>query len=476
MSRTTRSDIAHRRSRRQARPILEGLEDRMLLYSTTGGNWVHDSRITFSFAPDGTSIGGTPSAWFQRMTDLGYSESSWKDQIRRAASVWEQVADLDLAEVGDNGATIGTGAQQGDPNFGDIRIGGYDQASGILATAFYPPPHNGGGLAGDIFFNTDPSWQINGTTYDLQTVAIHEFGHALGMGHSAISAAVMYAGYTGTKQALNSDDTGGIQFIYGTRPADAFDANGTNQTYSTADNITSYLDGSGRLALSGLDISTTTDIDWYKVTVPAGTTGTMTVRMQSGGSSSINELSSQSPKVSVYSTSTTHLGTSSSSQYGDVVTVTITGVTAGQEYRIRAMGQNTGPSAVGSYALLVNFGSGAQSLVDAPNTYVAAQADQGGGSSQGRSDNRHKGGGSDEVEIISIGNLSGYGHSLEIGGHPHDDLDHGHPVLTEATDLDFFLFDGADQDQQDQTPSARQRGRSRATVSAVDAVLDHWRP
>ena len=39
---------------------IECLEDRILLYSTTGDVWTYGSRITYSFIPDGTSVGGIP--------------------------------------------------------------------------------------------------------------------------------------------------------------------------------------------------------------------------------------------------------------------------------------------------------------------------------------------------------------------------------------------------------------------------------
>ena len=118
----------------------------------------------------------------------------------------------------------------------------------------------------------------------------------------------------------------------------------------------------------------TNDIDWYKITVPASTTGTMVVRMQS------TKLSLLAPTLAVYNgAGTTMLGQQISYNTGDTVTVTITNVSAGQVYDIRAKGSTTGDSGFGAYGLQVNFGSLTQPPVTAPNTTMAEAADQGGG-------------------------------------------------------------------------------------------------
>src|SRR5206468_3292950 len=142
-------------------------------------------------------------------------------------------------------------------------------SNGALAMAFLPPPYNGGSLAGDVVISTTPQWHVN-ADYDLETVAIHELGHALGMDHSAISTAAMYAGYTGMKQALTSDDSSGIQSLYGVRQPDQFDAGIGNNVASTATLITPYLNSAGQAVFPSLDITTATDYDWFYVTVPAG--------------------------------------------------------------------------------------------------------------------------------------------------------------------------------------------------------------
>src|SRR5215510_7733346 len=43
----------------------------------------------------------------------------------------------------------------------------------------------------------------------------HEFGHALGLAHSTVTAAMMYPYYGGPHRYLDADDTAGIQAIYG---------------------------------------------------------------------------------------------------------------------------------------------------------------------------------------------------------------------------------------------------------------------
>ena len=111
---------------------------------------------------------------------------------------------------------------------GDIRIGWYsgdhgdgssfDGPSGILAHCFYPPP-NGGDIAGDCHFDEAETWSVNipPSGIDLPTVALHELGHGLGLAHSNVSSAVMYAYYGGPRRELTDDDVQGIQSIYGAR-------------------------------------------------------------------------------------------------------------------------------------------------------------------------------------------------------------------------------------------------------------------
>ncbi len=57
----------------------------------------------------------------------------------------------------------------------------------------------------------------SGQPIDLVTVAAHEIGHALGLGHSNVTCALMNPFYTGSHRYLSQDDVDGVQSIYGNR-------------------------------------------------------------------------------------------------------------------------------------------------------------------------------------------------------------------------------------------------------------------
>ncbi len=63
-----------------------------------------------------------------------------------------------------------------------------------------------------MHFDADEHWQIGNDT-DLFSVALHEAGHALGLGHSDRPGAVMYPYYAQTTR-LTADDIAAIQSMY----------------------------------------------------------------------------------------------------------------------------------------------------------------------------------------------------------------------------------------------------------------------
>ena len=66
----------------------------------------------------------------------------------------------------------------------------------------------------DMAMNTRVSWATNGSDYDAETVFLHENGHVMGLGHSEITQAIMYAYYSGVRRSLHQDDIDGISALY----------------------------------------------------------------------------------------------------------------------------------------------------------------------------------------------------------------------------------------------------------------------
>jgi len=144
-----------------------------------------------------------------------------------ALDLWASVSGFtNLGQVADSGAGFGANDAAGG-NVADIRIGAIfidgSVGSNTLAHAYQPGTNDifgtGGNITGDLHFDNSNTWFISGIggtgAIDFRTVAIHELGHALGLGHSLVGGAVMEASYTGVRTTLHADDIAGIQAIYG---------------------------------------------------------------------------------------------------------------------------------------------------------------------------------------------------------------------------------------------------------------------
>ncbi|XP_070571968.1 matrix metalloproteinase-19-like [Ptychodera flava] len=182
---------------------------------------------SIDFVPKGLNGGGSKNRRSKRYIvkgrkwnkfDLTYrivnftkdlEESEVKSAIERAFKLWSAVSPLTFTEVTSGEADIAIKFVTG--NHGDGKKSAFDGPGRVLAHAFFPK--NGAAHFDDAELFT--VYQRKGR--NLYSVAAHEFGHSLGLGHSETKGSLMYPVYQKYKPdyKLSQDDILGIQALYG---------------------------------------------------------------------------------------------------------------------------------------------------------------------------------------------------------------------------------------------------------------------
>jgi hypothetical protein len=159
---------------------------------------------------DGPGLGSASLNYsFLNVTTQAPADSV-ESEIERAYAEWAKYAQVTFTQTNNPNAPLTLAVLFASGAHGD----GYPftGSTGVIAHTFYPYPLNPESLAGHQHFNNDMSWKI-GADVDVFSVALHETGHALGLGHSDSPDDVMYPYYR-MVSALAPGDIAAVQQQY----------------------------------------------------------------------------------------------------------------------------------------------------------------------------------------------------------------------------------------------------------------------
>ena len=285
-------------------------------YSLLGGSLSvsaqRDFRVFNNFADPGANDNTIPQVMFPGW--LGAEQALWKGALEWSSEFHGDGSGDPTQNIGDGGANfefawVGNATSAG--GFNDNIVSAIPSCGGALAQTWVPISDGW-----KIEFCDNYSWHDGpgfalGITFDIQGVGCHEFGHALGLGHSSVGSATMYFSTPdgNGQRSIATDDSNGVKAVYGvksiTKPhissvsvsgstvtisGNDFTASG-NDVWFTRSSATSP---PGNPVLKVTNVSSTGGGTQIVVTAP-GPSGSGDVLVKKGGSVAHSSLSNAYP-------------------------------------------------------------------------------------------------------------------------------------------------------------------------------------
>jgi len=173
------------------------------------------ARHVNAYAINGYAWGVKQVPYYINPQNLYVSESSALAAITSAAAAWRGVANVDLVYAGTTtGSTLA--------NNGKNEVFFRDDASSHIAETYWWYDGTGHLVDADIVLHENNRFYsanigCNGDGFYIENTGTHEFGHVLGLAHSAVDTATMWptSGACETiRETLDPDDIAGLTSLY----------------------------------------------------------------------------------------------------------------------------------------------------------------------------------------------------------------------------------------------------------------------
>ncbi len=206
-------------------------------------------------------------------------KTTWNSVGQEAALVWNSLADINFVANASASAEVGDGNGVNNVFFSG-NVYGDSFGDALAITVSNASPTTGTLSESDVVFDSGRAWNsyrgalrqstlTGGTLYDLRRVAIHEFGHVLGLSHpdaAGQSVTAIMNSRISDLDTVQQDDINGVRTIYGpyTAVADRMVAGSTmraNQWLASANGrYRLYMQGDSNLVV--YDMSTGEALWW----------------------------------------------------------------------------------------------------------------------------------------------------------------------------------------------------------------------